>query len=106
MLGDNFMKNILNVNKISLKPIFMSLVILFTTGVSFPHSFEKVVSASYLDSQTLEFEEEEEVLNSDDENKKVNDDGRNNNNTIVKEEEDANESSNDLCPSIFKCSLT
>ncbi len=78
------MKNILNVNKISLKPIFMSLAILFTIGASSPHFFEKVVNASYSDSQTLKIEEEEEVPDSDD-------DGSNNNNAIVKEEKDANE---------------
>ncbi len=46
------MKNILNLSTISLKPIFMSLAILFTTGVSFPNHFEKVVSASYPNGQT------------------------------------------------------
>ncbi len=56
------MKNILNVNKISLKPIFMSLAILFAVGVSVPNSFEKVVSASFSDS----FVEEEEAPDDDD----------------------------------------
>lgn len=41
------MKNVLNATRISLRPIFMSLAILFTAGVSLPNSFEKVVSASY-----------------------------------------------------------
>lgn len=62
------MKNILNVNKISLKPIFMSLAILFTAGVSFPNHFEKVASASYSDSQTPKTDEtiEKEDENFDD----------------------------------------
>ncbi len=71
------MKNILNVNKISLKPIFMSLAILFAVGVSVPHSFEKVASASHSDSQIFEedpdgdgdfiiIEEEEEAPDDDD----------------------------------------
>lgn len=61
------MKNILNVNKISLKPIFMSLAILFAVGVSIPHYFEKSVEASNQSSQTPKFKEEEE-FSEDDEN--------------------------------------
>ncbi len=57
------MKNILNVNKISLKPIFMSLAILFTAGISFPYSFEKVVSASYSDEQTIDENTEDQNWN-------------------------------------------
>ncbi len=52
------MKNILNLSTISLKPIFMSLAILFTAGVSFPYSFEKSADASHSSSQTPKTKEE------------------------------------------------
>ncbi len=55
------MKNILNVNKISLKPIFMSLAILLALGIGFSHSslasFEKSAGALNQSSQTPNFDD-------------------------------------------------
>lgn len=146
------MKNILNVNKISLKSIFMSLAIVFAIGASFLHFFEKVVNASYSDDfiekkvpnddsvypldeiliancrevtsknikvensrseYEVETEEEEEDMDdrskffvpedneySDAQAKKT---WKEFHNTLFG---DSKSKINDLCPSIFKCSLT
>lgn len=45
------MKNILNVSKISLKPILMGFAILSVGGVNVHHSFEKSVEASHYTSE-------------------------------------------------------
>ncbi len=56
------MKNILNVNKISLKPIFMSLAILFMAVVYLPISLNNFSEASYSSDHNIEAEEDENEI--------------------------------------------